>query len=200
MAEEVVEGELLLCIINCVVTFGVAALELPVWMLDLKHLSHSAVANYPIDLDNLTGSGEACGSVNLIENDERSDRSVNPSSAEASERSDDTPGAYKRRLLDTMKEGKKKKMAKALPAETQMLSCMKEELAMNKKLFDQMATMDEAIKGNMESFSNNVQSLNQTLMGGFVMLRDMLQPTTQAAMPFDPQYPNRYVFPPMQNN
>ena len=69
----------------------------------------------------------------------------------------------------------KKKMTKPLPTDVQMLALMKEDHAMNNKLFEKMDSMDEAMKSSMESFSGDVQSLNQTLAGGFAMLIDILQ-------------------------
>ena len=66
-------------------------------------------------------------------------------------------------------------MTKPLPTDVQILVLMKEEHAMNNKLFEKIDSMDEAMKSSLESFSGNVQSLNQTLAGGFAMMRDILQ-------------------------
>lgn len=67
---------------------------------------------------------------------------------------------------------------------------MKEEHEMNKKLFDKMDRMDKTMQESMGAFSGNVQSLNQTLVGGFAMLRDIMQQT-------GPSY--LYTFPSMQS-
>ena len=91
-----------------------------------------------------------------------------------------------------------KKMTKPWPTDVQMLALMKDEHAMNNKLFEKMDSMDEAMKSSMESFSGNVQSLNQTLAGGFAMLRDILQ--QPASSHFQPFHAGAYNFSNLQNN
>ena len=89
-------------------------------------------------------------------------------------------------------------MTKPLPTDVQMLALMNDEHAMNNKLFEKMDSMDEAMKYSMESFSGNVQSLNQTLAGGFAMLRDILQqPASSHSQPF---HAGAYNFSNLQNN
>ena len=89
-------------------------------------------------------------------------------------------------------------MTKPLPTDVQMLALMKDEHAMNNKLFEKMDSMDEAMKYSMEFFSGNVQSLNQTLAGSFAMLRDILQ--QPAPSHFQPFHAGAYNFLNLQNN
>ena len=105
---------------------------------------------------------------------------------------DNSASGYKRKLLAQIADAKKKKMTKPLPTDVQILALMKKEHAMNNKLFEKMDSMDEAMKSSMESFSGNVQSLNQTLAGGFAMLRVILQQPGPSH--FQPFHAGAYYF------
>ena len=111
---------------------------------------------------------------------------------------ENSASGYERKLFAQIADAKKKKMTKPLPTDFQMLALMKEEHAMNNKLFEKMDSMDEAMKSSMESFSDNVQSLNQTLAGGFAMLRDIMQQPGPSH--FQPFHAGAYNFSNLQNN
>ncbi len=82
------------------------------------------------------------------------------------------------------------RLKKKLPVESQILSCAKEELAIKRKLVDQMESFESNYSENMSRISNNMEKLTSTISEGLTMLQHLVvAPASIAQYPYHHQYP-----------
>ena len=75
-------------------------------------------------------------------------------------------------------------MKRKLPTDAQMLNCAQEELAIKKKLMEQIDKMDCRYADNMEKMSQNMEKLTNSIADGFTLLKQIGDiPTTNISFP-----------------
>lgn len=75
-----------------------------------------------------------------------------------------------------MKSYKSEKMKRKLPVETQLLACAREELAIKKRLVDQMDSFEKEYSENMTKLSANMEKLSNSIAEGFSLLKHLIAP------------------------
>ena len=99
----------------------------------------------------------------------------------------------RREYLDAKLTGyKREKMKRKLPVDTQLLACAREELAIKKRLVDQMDSFEKQYSDNMTKLSTNMEKLSNSITEGFSMLKHLIAPP-------HPSYMYMYQYP-MYNN
>lgn len=96
-------------------------------------------------------------------------------------------------LNDKLSNYKQAKLKRKLPAESQLVGCVKEDIALKKRMIEQMETMDKKHQEQMQKMSDSLEKLTNSISGGFDLLRHMLAPP----QPMHPQsmYPHHSPFP-----
>ena len=102
---------------------------------------------------------------------------------------------HRREYLDGKLAGYKyERMKRKLPVDTQLLSCAKEELAIKKRLVDQMEKFDTQYSAHISKLSDNLEKLSNTIGEGFSLLKHLVVPQQP---PY--QYHPRSVYNPPPN-
>ena len=65
-------------------------------------------------------------------------------------------------------------MKRKLPADTQLLNCAQEELAIKKQLLEQDDKMDQRYAENMDRMSQNIERLTNSIADGSMMLQQIM--------------------------
>ena len=99
----------------------------------------------------------------------------------------------RRQFLDNrLRSYKHEKMKRKLPVNTQLLSCAQEELAVKKRLLEQVDKMDRRYAENMEKMSQTMEKLTNSIADGFTMLQRMMAFQQPAPM-YHPQTYSPFV-------
>ncbi len=81
----------------------------------------------------------------------------------------------RRELLDgKLNNYRHDRMKRKLPVDTQLLSCAQEELAVKKKLVDQMDKFEKQYSETMTKLSDNMEKLNNSISEGFSVLKHLV--------------------------
>ena len=100
----------------------------------------------------------------------------------------------RRELLDgKLNTYKHEQMKRKLPVDTQLLSCAQEELAIKKKLVEQMDTFEKQYSETMTKLSDNMEKLTNSISEGFSLLKHFMIPL----LPTPYSYQGHHQFPPM---
>ena len=104
----------------------------------------------------------------------------------------------RREFLDEkLRNYKHDKMKRKLPVDAQMLGCAQEELAIKKRLMEQVDKMDHRYAENMEKMSQNMEKLTNSIADGFALLKQLMtypqQPTMYAYNPYMQGSPNSFA-------
>ena len=84
---------------------------------------------------------------------------------------------HRRDYLDGKLAGYKyERMKRKLPVDTQLLSCAKEELAIKKRLVDQMENFETQYSAHISKLSDNMEKLSNTIADGFSLLKHLVVP------------------------
>ena len=82
-------------------------------------------------------------------------------------------------------------MKQKLPIDAQILGCAQEELAMKKRMLEQMDRMDERYTANMEKIEPKHGKLTSSIVDGFAILNRMMcqqvQPMPEPTAMYHPQ-------------
>ena len=65
-------------------------------------------------------------------------------------------------------------MKRKLPIDAQILGCAQEELAMKKRMLEQMDRMDERYAANFAKMTQNMEKLTSSIANGFGILNQMM--------------------------
>ena len=99
---------------------------------------------------------------------------------------------HRRQLLDSkLKNYKQERLKRKLPVDAQLLSCAQEELAIKRRLMEQMEGMEKQYSENMSRLSANMEKLTDSISSGFSMLHMLIgqQPMYPYPPPPQPQSP-----------
>ena len=89
----------------------------------------------------------------------------------------------RREYLDAkLKSYKSEKMKRKLPVDTQLLACAREELAIKKRLVDQMDSFEKEYSENMTKLSPNMEKLSNSIAEGFSLLKHFIAPQQPSYM------------------
>ena len=90
-------------------------------------------------------------------------------------------------LENKLKNHRQDNFKRKLPVDAKLLECAQEELAMKKRLVEQVDKMNEKYVEIMERMSNTMDKITNSIANGFSLLRMMCQQPT--AMYPAPMYP-----------
>ena len=83
----------------------------------------------------------------------------------------------RRELLDgKLSTYKHEQMKRKLPVDAQLLTCAQEDLAIKKKLVEQMDTFEKQYSETMTKLSDNVEKLTNSISEGFSILKHFMIP------------------------
>ena len=83
---------------------------------------------------------------------------------------------------------KHEKIKQKLPVDTQLLACAREELAIKKRLVDQMDSFEEQYSDNMTKLSTNMEKPSNSITEGFSLLKHLIAPLHPSYMYQHPMY------------
>lgn len=86
----------------------------------------------------------------------------------------DTTVKWQQFLDGKLRNYKHEKRKRKLPVDTQLLNCAQEELAIKKRLLEQVDKMDQRYAENVEKMSQNMERLTNSIADGFMMLQRMM--------------------------
>lgn len=132
---------------------------------------------------------------------ELSDQSLAISNGDSAS-SDDTI-LKRRELLNAKLTGyKHDKLKRKLPVDAQILSYTMEELAVKKRMVEQMDVFEKQYTENITRLSDNMEKLTNTISEGFAMLRNVMATPVPAPYAYPHQFsPSMYSHqPPSFNN
>lgn len=72
---------------------------------------------------------------------------------------------------------------KDLSMNCQLLDCAREEIAIKKRILDQMTRIDKEYRKDMNNLNSHLQSLNNTMSQGFALMQSVLVPTPASLSP-----------------
>ena len=106
----------------------------------------------------------------------------------------------RRALLDNkLSNYKQEKLKRKLPMDSQLVDCAKEDIAVKKRLLDQMDRMDQQYSDNMSKLSSTMDRLTDSIADGFSLLRGLLLPQQSVFPPQQPMYrPPQPIYQPPQ--
>ena len=146
-----------------------------------------------------TNSLSAHVSDEVRDNDEQQDETDQQDEAGTT---DDNATIKKRRefLDEKLKNYRQTKLKRKLPTDAQMLNCAQEELAMKKRLMEQIDKMDCRYADNMEKMSQNMEKLTNSIADGFTLLKQLVtyQQPIYHSQPYNPYMqgsPSSYATP-----
>ncbi|XP_061589285.1 uncharacterized protein LOC133454575 [Cololabis saira] len=107
-----------------------------------------------------------------------SSSAVEPSASDTDQESSETPSGRERRdlFLERLNGHRHNRMKRKLPAETQWLNAMEEDLRVKKRLVDFLETSEKQAADNFAKLSDTLSRLTKTMSEGFSVLRQILQP------------------------
>uniref|UniRef100_A0A1X7UY57 Uncharacterized protein n=1 Tax=Amphimedon queenslandica TaxID=400682 RepID=A0A1X7UY57_AMPQE len=118
---------------------------------------------------------------------ESSDQSSAISSGESAS-SDDTVLKRRELLNAKLTEYKHDKLKRKLPVDAQILSCTMEELAVKKRMVEQMDVFEKQYTENITRLFDNMEKLTNTISEGFAMLRNVMATTVPAPYAYPHQF------------
>lgn len=140
-----------------------------------------------VDLSNVDGS-IINESVNItstsshVEDADETDQNVSETD-EVFTRNSETIRKRKDLLDNKLSAYKHECMKRKLPVDAQLLSCAQEELAIKRKLVEQMDTFEKKYSETMTTLSSNMDKLANSISDGFSLLKHLLM------TPFNHQHP-----------
>ena len=99
-------------------------------------------------------------------------------------------------LDDKLKNYKTQKMKRKLPMDAQVLACAKEDLAVKKRLVEQMDKFDQEYCESIQKLTTNIEKISNSISEGFAVLKMLMTPPpVQPSVPY-PVYnaPRPYPF------
>lgn len=120
---------------------------------------------------------EVPADLELEEDDESNDREeTQETDHETSSDTADQVTIRKRRefLDEKLKNYRQDKMKRKLPVDAQILGCAQEELAIKRRLVEQVNKMDQKYADTMDKMSQNMEKLTNSIADEFVLLKQMM--------------------------
>lgn len=135
---------------------------------------------------------EVPADLELEEDDESNDREETQETDH--ETSSDTADQVTiREFLDEkLKNYRQDKMKRKLPVDAQILGCAQEELAIKRRLVEQVNKMDQKYADTMDKMSQNMEKLTNSIADGFVLLKQMMAYQQPGTM-YQPQPYRSYI-------
>ena len=106
--------------------------------------------------------------------------------------SDGSVYTKRRQILEKkLKDYKQENLKRKLPVDGQLLGCAQEELALKKRLVEQVDMMNEKFADNMDRMTKNMDKLTDSVADGFSFLRTMMCQQPNAI--YHPPYSSPYM-------
>ena len=134
--------------------------------------------------DSITSHQSDTSAEHACEGEQDDPVEVSPSGSEGSvcgdgdhpERTQATTSQRREFLDSALKDYKQVKMKRKLPVDAQLIGTAQEELAMKKKLFDQMDRMEKQHQDTISQLSSSMANISNSISDGFSILKTLLLP------------------------